>query len=310
MFNLSTSWNSLKHDNARDLLDEIKSLRFDNIEMGFSLTAKVVKELIALKKNNEITVDSLHNFCPVPEGYEPGVFTPDFFSLSSPDETERQKALTLTFQSMDTAKEVNAKAVIIHAGRVEMEQNQKELIQLYNLGLKGTPGYNKLISSMREERQAKKDPYFSAIVKSLRELVSYAERIDIKICIENRYYLREIPNFRELGVFFELFNGSKHFFYWHDVGHAQARENLGFEKHLDYLNSYADKIFGVHLHDIRGACDHMVPGAGDFNFSLLKPYFKKNTIKVIEVHQPARGKAIMSSIDYLKKSIGDPNIDQ
>ncbi len=131
MFNLSTTWNSLKHDNARDLLNEIKSLGFDNIEMGFSLTAKVVKELIALKKNNEITVDSLHNFCPVPEGYEPGAFTPDFFSLSSPDETERQKALNLTFQSMDTAKEVNAKAVIIHAGRVEMEQNQKELIQLY-----------------------------------------------------------------------------------------------------------------------------------------------------------------------------------
>ncbi len=161
---------------------------------------------------------------------------------------------------------------------------------------------------MIEERQAKKDPYFSAIVKSLRELVAYAEGIDIKICIENRYYFREIPNFRELGVFFELFSASKHLFYWHDVGHAQVRENLGFEKHLDYLNSYADKIFGIHLHDTQGACDHMVPGDGDFNFSLLKPYLKKNTIKVIEVHQPASGKAIMSSIDYLIKLIGGSNI--
>ena len=58
---------------------------------------------------------------------------------------------------------------------------------------------------------------------------------------------------------------------------------------------------GIHLHDIKGTQDHLAPGMGEFDFISLKPFLKRNTIKVIEVHQPATKDQLKMSITYLNK---------
>lgn len=303
MFSISTVWNSSLHSDAKSLLDSINTLGIQSIELGFSLPGKLVDELIALKKIGKVSVESVHNFCPVEPGYDLNKFMPDFFSLASPDQEQRQMALRLTKRTMKIAKSIGAKAVIVHAGRVEMEEKTKDLIALYNQGLKGKAAYNALIEEIRSERDIKKQPYMRAVLYSLDELLKLAAGLDIKICLENRYYYREIPSFEEFAVIFSHFKDSENLYYWHDVGHAQVLENLGLAIHSDYLQEYAAHLAGIHLHDVEGACDHKVPGYGKFDFSILKPYLKKHTIMVIEVHQPATEKDLKFGISYLEKAL-------
>ena len=48
MFSLSTSWNWAQHKNGCDLLEEIRGLGFQSLELGFSLSETKAAALIAL----------------------------------------------------------------------------------------------------------------------------------------------------------------------------------------------------------------------------------------------------------------------
>jgi len=67
------------------------------------------------------------------------------------------------------------------------------------------------------------------------------------------------------------------------------------------LQAYHRRLLGIHLHDVHYFKDHYPPGCGEFNFSLLKPFLKKDTIKVIEAHQPATQKQIAGAQHLIKR---------
>jgi sugar phosphate isomerase/epimerase len=299
MISVSTSWNADVCESGKTIVAQILKAGVKNIELGFSIDESKLEEIVESKKNNLIRVSSVHNYCPVLPGYKPGSFTPDIFSLSSPDDSQREKAIFLTKRSIDTSKIVGAEYLVLHAGRVEMEQKTKELIWLYNSGQKDSNEYKALFESIQLQRQSEKGPYIEAVTKSLKTVLDYARLKGIKVCIENRFYYREIPTFEEIGLFFEIFKDFENLKFWYDVGHAQVGENLGFTENIKFLKAYGDKIAGMHLHDVKGTHDHLVPSFGDFDFSLLKPYIKKHTIKVLEIHQPATAEQIKTGISYL-----------
>ena len=127
---------------------------------------------------------------------------------------------------------------------------------------------------------------------SMYLLILIAMVISTLVCAIYTYVL-----FDELAIFFDKFRDRNNLHFWYDLGHAQVSENLGFVKNFDYLNTFKNKIAGMHLHDISGTHDHQVPGMGDFDFTLLKPYLKNNTIKVLEIHQPATTDQIKAGIE-------------
>ena len=47
-----------------------------------------------------------------------------------------------------------------------------------------------------------------------------------------------------------------------------------------------DGIFCAYIHDIAGFKDHLAPGMGTFNFSLLLPYLGEESLRIIEAHDP------------------------
>jgi len=302
MFGISTSWLTASTDYSGELIiDRIKQLGLNKIELGFSLSETQLDAILQLQKKGNIRIESVHNYCPVPEEYSLHDFTPDYFSLASTDENQRTKAIELTLKSIHTTAQADAKALIIHAGRVEIKERLRELVVLFDEGRKKTPVYHALIDDMRKERENSKKPYLEALLRSLDKILPVAEKFKISLCLENRFYRREIPSFDELGKIFLNFQNCRYLFYWHDVGHAQVSENLGLSNHQDYLKRYSDKLYGVHLHDVSGGKDHLVPGQGDFDFSRLTPYLQKNTLLIIEAHQPATTEQIVMGIAYLKK---------
>jgi sugar phosphate isomerase/epimerase len=291
---LSTSWNAFRHTSGNDLVSEIKDLGFNEIELSFNLSSEIVKDILRLAAKHQIKVVSLHNFCPIPEGVKREIALPDYYSLASLNEDERQKAVKQTKHTIETAESLGAKAVVLHTGRVEISDRTKDLIDLFNRGLKDSDEFRALRSEVAQERSRKSGPFFDNALRSLEELNFEASRKNILLGVETRFYYREIPNAEETSKVLERFKGSQ-IRYWHDTGHAQLMENLGFCRHRDYLDFSKGSLLGLHLHNIIGCLDHQAPSKGQIDFRTLLPYIAKDTIKVIEAHHPA-------SPDELKES--------
>lgn len=295
---ISTSWNASFHSSGIKLIKELSHFGFRRLELSFNLTAEMVAEIALLQDEKEIEVVSVHNYCPIPEGVDRKMALPDYYSMSALNLAERKEAVYFTKRTIDTAARLKAKAVVLHIGRVDIPEWTKELVRLYNEGKKGSEEYVALIKRMTQERQKVAGPYLEQALKSLDELTEYAKAQGINLGIENRYYFREIPSLEELEIIFKDFK-QRNLYYWHDVGHAQLYENLGLLNHLDYLNKFADRMIGIHLHDIKGTEDHLPPLKGEFKFIKLLPFVRKDTIKVLEAHYPATSEELEKSAEYL-----------
>jgi sugar phosphate isomerase/epimerase len=301
---LSTAWNAFRHRDAKAIVEEIKSIGFNSVELNFSLPKKIIEDIALLQKTHQIEVVSLHNYCPLPEGQSPFEASPDNYSLAALDEWQRIRAIRNTKETIDTANRLKAKAVVLHAGRVEMPEITKTLIRIYKSGGKDSQEFKRIKDEFIKERRSKIRPHLDAVLKSIDELAGYAQEAKIYLGIETRFYYREIPSFDEIEIILKNFKNSS-VFYWHDVGHAQVMENLGFFKHRDYLERYAKSLIGIHIHGIKGCDDHLAPFDTDLDLNMVVTFIKKDTLKVVESHSNATKDDLIKARDKLGEIFSD-----
>jgi len=298
---LSSSWNAFRAKSASEMLFEIQKLGFKEIELSFNLTAEMCAGVKKAIEASGLKVRSLHNYCPIPEGLTVEEALPDCYSMSSLDEDERGRALKFTLKTIETAADFQAQAVVLHCGRVEIADKTRNLIRLYEGGHKDSLEFKELRELIIRERKESLGRHLDQTLKSLDTLNAAAKEKGIRLGVETRYYFREIPSLQEIGLILNEFKGSQ-IGYWHDAGHAEVMERLGFYNHLEILELYKDSMIGIHLHDLTGCLDHKAPGQGDLNFTKIKPYLNKNCLKVMEAHQPAgaedikKGKALLEKV--------------
>lgn len=301
MFSLSCAWNWRLHTNGKDMIAQIKAIGFRSVELNFSLTDSMVNDIINLKNNNQIEIASIHNFCPLPDGISINQATPDYYNLASLIEEERRKAIFYTRRTIELAKRLDARCIILHCGRVEVKDKTKDLFEAKNTN---PLRYDQLKKEMTRERTDKIAAHLEKLLLSLAEINKFAKDCGISIGIENRYYYREIPSMEEIGIILGAIKDSN-LYYWHDVGHAQVWENLGLCTHLDFLRNYNKRMIGIHLHDIIGIKDHKAPLEGSFDFNILKPFIHRDLLFVLEPHQPATQDEIKKAVMYLENLFKD-----
>ncbi len=297
---LSTSWNAFRYTDGNKIISEIKNLGFDEVELSFDLTAGIIKDIAKLISRKSLKVSSLHNYCPIPTDVPRHLALPDCYSMASIDQQEREKAVKFTKSTIDTAASLGAKVVVLHCGRVEIPDKTRSLINLCTPGIKSTEEFNRIKNDYVQLRQITAKPFFENTLKSLDELNLYAKNKDILLGVENRFYLREIPSFEELGIILGTFKGSN-IYYWHDTGHAVINEQLGFNMPNQLLNTFSENIIGAHLHDVKSYHDHLAPLQGELDFKLINSYFRKDTIRVIEAHYPAPAQSIKEAKEGLER---------
>jgi sugar phosphate isomerase/epimerase len=302
MFALSTAWGSRRTNDAKELIEEARRLGFGCLELGHSLSVTTVMGLLEASERGEIRAVSLHNFCPAVQWLPFSRPGPDIYSPSSLDRRERSMAVKKTKDTVDMARRFGAEAVVLHLGRVEMKSLTPALMELYQAGERGSRQYERLKGKLLAKREKKRFRHLDAVYKSLDELVAYSEPREVKLGIENRYSLEDIPFFDEVKLILDKFEGAN-VYYWHDVGHAQCCEELDVVPQESFLQMYSSRMLGIHLHDVIGLSDHRVPQTGNFDFTKLKPYLTKETIKVVEAFVPAPDEEVVRGMEYIRECL-------
>lgn len=302
MYSLSTCWNSHRHTDGRAMLLEIRELGFEYAELSHGIRISLLPGIFQAVDAGEIKISTLHNFCPLPMGVDRAA--PNVYKFSSTDERERESAFKHTVKTLDTAVRVGAKLVVLHTGAVDMKDYTDKLIEMVGEGKKGTPKYEKLCAEVLARREEKKERYVQNAYASIWRIVDEAKPRGLKLGIENREALEEIPFETDFELFFKEFRDPT-VTYWHDTGHAQIKENLGFINHRAHLQAMSGRLHGFHVHDVEApGRDHRPPGKGCIDFAGLRDLVKPEHLKIFELSPSVRPEEAKAGIAHLQSIWG------
>ncbi len=298
MYSLSTCWNSKRHTDGRAMLREIRDLGFAYAELSHGIRLGLLPGILEAVDAGEIKISSLHNFCPLPLGVNHA--SPNLYEFSDERPRQRELAVKYTLKTFELAERVKAPVVVLHLGSMDLKDYTEKLTGMLERDGKKSPKYEKLRAEAAAKREANKGKAVERTYETLRKLLPEAEKRGLKLGIENRQALEEIPLEGDFEHFFREFD-SPNVVYWHDVGHAQIKETLGFLDHTRHLESLSARLAGFHIHDvIFPAADHATPGSGTVNFAALKPFVTPGHIKVLELSPSLPVEAVKLGFIHVK----------
>ncbi len=295
MISFSTCWNSGRHKAGDDMLREIKGeLGFSRIELGHGIRLSLMPGIEKMYEAGEVSFSSLHNFCPLP--IEVMHASPDCYKFSAGTSPERERAVKQTFQTIDFAARLGAPFVVLHCGQVPMNPITDELIALAQNGQLLSRKYVRRKINAVKKREKSAPWHLERVKECLKRIVEYATSKNVRLGIEGRRGYEEVPNERELPALLDGLN-SPVAGYWHDFGHIQIKENLGFLDHEEWLRLIGRRAFGCHLQDvIWPAQDHQPPFAGHVDLHKLVPLLPRSCLFVWEM-SPRK------TVDEIRRSV-------
>jgi sugar phosphate isomerase/epimerase len=303
MYSLSTCWNSNRHTDGQAMLREIRDLGFEYAELSHGIRISLLPGILSAVEAGEIKISTLHNFCPLPIGIN--FAAPNIYKFSSEDPREWENAFRHSVKTIETAARVGAKLVVLHMGAIDMKDYTDKLIEMAAAGLKETPKYQKLCEEVQEKQEQKKERFVERAYAMLRRLIREAEPRGIRLGVENRESLEEIPLESDFCFMFKQFSNLT-VGYWHDTGHAQIKENIGLLHHALHLEAMAERLYGFHIHDVEfPGRDHRPPGTGTVNFAALKPVVKPEHIKVFEFSPSLTVEEVRAGVAHVKSIWGE-----
>ena len=291
----STSWNHSRHRNGEEILEEILNLGFDGVELGHGLSVAKVSDLRKAYKKSPFLCLGVHNFFPAPMNIL--IDNPDCYEFSSLSYLHRLKAIRHTLETIDTASEFNAEYVVLHLGSAPMHSHYtRKLNELLLKGKGESSSYEKNRQKIIKKRESRVKWVLKYVIEALNLIEKHASKQKIKIGIEVRSHLEQIPNEAEMIYILNQFKDSKWIGYWHDFGHCQRRHNLKLLKHQQWLSSLSKDILGGHFQDILFPNkDHLAPFSGDLNYSELLAHFPKKAPLVWELSPRVKRKEILEA---------------
>lgn len=264
------------------MLNEIRELGFAYAELGHGIRLSLVDGIQQAVSAGEIKISSVHNFCPLPLGVMGPA--PDYYLPSSRRETERALAVRHTLRSIEVAASTGARAVVLHLGLVPMRNYTMRLVDLIADQRQDSRKFERLRRRALALREKKKTRFFDQVKRTLEAVAPRARELGVRLGIETRFGIEEIPNEQETADLIDQF-GSDTVTYWHDVGHALVKEQLGLLQTESILDRFRGRMAGMHLQDfLPPAEDHLPPGHGAFDFGRLAPYVEADTVLAWEIH--------------------------
>ena len=275
------------------MLREIKtSLGFDLIELDHSIHGSLMPGIHKIFESGEIRFSNL-------------VASSDCHKFSAASTEERERAVTRVFRAIDLAGQLNVPFVVLHLGKVNMPPITDRLIAMAKAGRYLSRDYVKMKINAVREREAIAPECVERVKDCLRRVIDYAASKNVRIGLEVRRDYEQIPTERELAELLQEMN-SPQLGYWHDFGHSQVKENLGFIDHDEWLRAVGPRAFGCHVQDcIWPAREGQLPFTGAVDFEKLVPLLPANCLFVWKMNPNTTADAIRRSVQAWKERFGE-----
>jgi sugar phosphate isomerase/epimerase len=275
-----------------DFFDAGRDLGFTRFELNHAVDSAMLEGLAL-----DGMIASVHEPCPA--DISPAALRRLNWLISARDEDNRRQGVLAVRRSLNLARELGVQVVIVHPGQVDIDPRlEAVLLDLYRRGQSNTPEYMRAKERLVAGRAAQAEINLRAVCRSLIELAEYAARLGLRLGLENRYHYPEIPLPDELEMLLGL-GCDGVIGYWHDVGHAQALEHLGFFAHQEWLRRFAPRIIGVHLHDIVGIRDHLAAGSGQIDWDMVARYLPAKALRTCEFQSFNSRQEVAAGVKWL-----------
>jgi sugar phosphate isomerase/epimerase len=290
---LSTMWGIGQFPSLADFFSAAGALGFSRFELNHAVNSAMLHGLDL----NSWRITSIHEPCPA--DISTSALQAHNWLISAPDEDDRQRGVAATRRSIDLALELGAQVVIVHPGRVDNAVDLEKMVRdMYKQGRSGNPEYVRARDKLAAARAAQAETNMRSVCRSVMELAEYAARRGVRLGLENRYHYYEIPLPDELDELLDLGCGDV-VGYWYDAGHAQTLENLGLGTHEEWLQRFAPRIVGVHLHDIVGLQDHLAAGLGRLDWDMVARYLPKDALRTCEFQTYNSPQEVVAGVRFL-----------
>ncbi|MBI2545374.1 MAG: sugar phosphate isomerase/epimerase [Candidatus Aenigmarchaeota archaeon] len=244
--------------NIMDEIRTIKSLGFDYVEIGIELP-EGAPEILMKKKNKVMKLVSEFSYPAI-------AHTAWWIDLGSGYEYIRQAWVEESKKCIDTAEALGLKLINFH---------------FYSIGLvEDYKAYHRFI--------------VNNIIRSLKEIVEYADSKGLTVMYENSPTKKSNVGFKEYKTIMDKVPKLKVHL---DIPHAFVENGMDGIK--EYLFSFKDRIAHIHLHDNDGTEDQHLPlGKGKIDFKLLVKwlheikYDKTITLEVFTSKEDAKDSMI------------------
>jgi sugar phosphate isomerase/epimerase len=285
------------------MLREIREMGFDHAELSHGIRQSLVPGILQAVGAGEIHISSVHNFCPLPLGVTRAA--PNLYQCSSRYPREQEACWKYTLKTLEMAERVNAAVVVLHLGSVEMKVYTDKLLALAERGRQGDDKFQRLCADADEKRESRKEPFLDRSLEFLARLAPEAEKRGLKLGVENRERIEELPFDSDFQFLFRQLDRDN-VSYWHDVGHAQIKENLGFIRHAMHLEALSDHLAGLHIHDVEfPGRDHRAPGGGSVDFTALARFVRPDAIKVFELSPRLDADEVRRGVEHVRSCWGE-----
>lgn len=297
MLAFSSCWNNSRHTDGESMIEEIVDLGFPCIELSHGMT---IAKLPGIKKAHArgiFTCSGVHNYFPSP--VEVMIDAPDAYEFTSHRPFDRQRALDMTYRTLDLAAEFQARYLVLHMGSVPMNSRRwtKPLTHRVAEGGQHAPDYLKTKLAFVRKREKIGPLYYQRAIEALTTIAERAAEVGVKLAVESRSRFEDMPTEREMLALQAHFSDNPWVGYWHDFGHVQLKHNLGLLDHVEWLEKISPHLMGGHVHDVEWpARDHRTPFSGTLHYPSLLKFFPANCPLVWELSPTRRSEEIREAL--------------
>ncbi len=297
---LSTMYAQQKRfENGADFARFAADAGYDAIEVSHSTSPEKLRQIL---DSGILPVTSVHQPAPLVE-VEGGKSNHDL-NLASTRPSEHARAVRHALRSVEWAAEAGASALVVHLGEVEgsFSGTTAELYRLFRQhGIRDNRAAE--ARAELEQRRAEAAPAnLEAARESLEQLVEAARPHGILIGIENRLEYHHIPLPAESIALMEGF-APEEVGHWHDTGHAEVLDRLGFLPHGSWFDELGDRLVGAHVHDVRGVVDHRAPGTAQLDWEMVATGLSSLDAITLEIDQRESDDDVRAAPAFLR-SVG------
>ena len=286
---LSTSWNSHRHRDGYEMLAEIAELGFRYAELSHGIRLTLVPGILRAVEAGVVAISSTHNFCPLPTGVNRAA--PNLHQPSASDHGERAQWLRHTRRSIEFAAQVKAQVLVCHLGSIEFFWfNPVGKVRRHlraHPAASGAPDnatYRALLGKVIAKLRKRMPPYWANVKACLGEVLEFAREKGVRLGVENREKLDELPLDDDVAGFLAEFAPDAPIGYWHDTGHAELKERMGVLRQAEHLELLSPRLLGFHLHDVSArGLDHQAVGEGAIDFQMVSRFWRPGQALTLEL---------------------------